>query len=37
MRMKTGDKVSVVLEADEENFYRVQQESGFFVALLHEE
>jgi hypothetical protein len=35
--MKQGDTVSVVVDSDEDNNYRVQQESGFFVALLHEE
>jgi len=37
MRMKQGDTVSVVVDSYEDNNYRVQQESGFFVALLHEE
>ena len=35
--MKAGDKVSVVLDTDQEDYYRVQRESGFYVALLHEE
>ena len=37
MRLRKDDTLSVVVQSYGDGDYTIQRESGFFVALLHEE